>query len=158
MRFEYHSGMLRPYDAAAQEFVRGLGRGGVAELELLHDRDMVAHRRILAQIGELASALHRDPERVRAELLFKTGNFQHLGELFGKVLISINSMSRRHMTDHELHAFWDDARQIIRAELLPQITDVEARERLMSSLFLEQRTPTDLQGSDDPAARSGDGV
>lgn len=103
--------------------------------EYLHDRDMIAHRRIFAQIGELAKALHRDPEKIRAELLYKTGNFHVLGELFGKTLICINSMSRRHMRDHELHAFWDDALLIIQAELLPLVQDPALRDALADSLL-----------------------
>ena len=107
------------------------------ELEQLHDRDMVEHRKIFAQINELAKALHRDSETVRAELLYKTGNFRVIGEMFGKTMISINSMSRHHMRDPDLHAFWDDAREIIRTDLLPLISDVAERERLASTLLLE---------------------
>jgi hypothetical protein len=101
---------------------------------------MIEHRRIFAQIAELAKALHRDPENVRAELLYKTGNFQVLGELFGKTLICINSMSRRHMTDHELHQFWGDALLVIQAELLPQVKDPAERDRLAGSLLLGEAT------------------
>lgn len=137
MRFVPTKNGLAPFDQAAHAFLAELKNAEPLELELLHPRDMIFHRRIFAQINELAQALHRDPECVRAELLFKTGNFQHLGELFGKTLISINSMSRRHMRDHELHAFWDDALQIIQAELLPLIKDTAARERLAATLLPE---------------------
>jgi hypothetical protein len=118
------SGLI-PFDLPAREFLKGLKSAEPIELEALHPRDMFEHRKIFAQIAELAKALGRDPERVRAELLFKTGNFQHLGEMSGKTLICVNSMSRKHMTDHELHAFWDDAQQIIENELLPQIRSLE---------------------------------
>jgi hypothetical protein len=132
---------LAPYDLAAREFLVNPGNGEPIEIEVLHPRDMVEHRRIFAQINELAKALHRPPESVRAELLFKTGNFQHLGELFGKTMISVSHMDRRHMKDHELHQFWDEALEIIRVELLPQITDAAERERLASTLLSSAEEP-----------------
>jgi hypothetical protein len=138
MRFTPTSRALEPCDQEARKWCRvyaGKGNGSY-EIEVLHDRDMIEHRRIFAQIAELAKALHRDPENVRAELLYKTGNFQVLGELFGKTLICINSMSRRHMTDHELHQFWGDALLVIQAELLPQIKDPAERASLAGSLLL----------------------
>jgi hypothetical protein len=120
MKFTTTKGGLVPYDDAAWAFISSRSRNPLhpVELEHLHDRDMVEHRRIFAVINELAKALGRDEEVVRAELLYLTGNFHVIGGLFGKLLVSINSMSRRHMTDHELHAFWDDAVEIIRREML----------------------------------------
>jgi hypothetical protein len=41
----------------------------------------------------------------------------------------------RHMTDHELHAFWDDALQMIERELLPHFTDSAERARLAEMLL-----------------------
>jgi hypothetical protein len=131
-------GTLAPFDLGAREFMASLHDAEPIELELVHARDMFEHRRILAQIGEVAKALHMDPSRLRAELLFKTGQFQLMGEMFGKTVIAINSMSRHHMKDPELHAFWDDAVEIIRTELLPLITDAAERERLASILSPER--------------------
>jgi hypothetical protein len=39
------------------------------------------------------------------------------------------------MTDHELHAFWDDALQMIERELLPHFTDSAERARLAEMLL-----------------------
>lgn len=141
---------LLPVDDDARAFINDRKAGNVVELEVLYDRDMIEHRRIFAQIADLAKALHRDPERVRAELLYRTGNFQFLGELDGKALISINSMSRRHMQDHELHAFWDDARVVILVELLPLIADVAERDQLAAMLFPEGGPPAEVRESGDP--------
>ena len=149
---------LLPVDEAGRSFLYDLKPRQVVELEVLHERDMVEHRKIFAQIRELATALRRDPERLRAELLFKTGNFQYLGELDGKALISVNSMSRHHMKDHELHAFWDDARTYILTELLPEITDDAERDRLASMLFLGEGPPARSQESAGPAVQTGGGA
>lgn len=137
MRFVPTPDGLAPFDQDARAFLAGLKSAEPIELELLHPRDMIFHRKIFAQIGELAQALHRDPESVRAELLYKTGNFHVLGELFGRTLICINSMSRHHMRDPELHAFWDDALDVIRTELLPLVKDPAKRERLAATLLPE---------------------
>ncbi|MEH2565364.1 hypothetical protein [Bradyrhizobium sp. AZCC 2289] len=50
---------LEPFDAEAREFHRGLSSGEpfaaqVIEIEALHDRDMVEHRRIMATVNDLA--------------------------------------------------------------------------------------------------------
>lgn len=139
MKFQPTRSGLMPFDRAAREFIRDLKSDAPIEIEVLNDRDMIEHRKIFAQIGELAKALHRPAETVRAELLFKTGQFAVIGEIFGKTMISINSMSRHHMRDHELHAFWDDAREVIRTDLLPLVTDDLERERLASTILSGRR-------------------
>jgi len=125
---------LAPFDAAARKFVDGLVSGEPVTLEVIYDRDMVEHRKIMAQISEIAKAVGADPEWLRAQLLFETGNFQHLGEMFGKTVVAVNSMSRHHMKDYELHAFWDDATEVLRKKVLPQIKDAAERERLAAQL------------------------
>jgi hypothetical protein len=134
MKFVPTSTGLAPFDLAAREFLMNLRSSRPVELEFLHDRDMIFHRKIFATIGELAKALHRDPESVRAELLYKTGNFQVIGEDDGTPLISINSMSRHHMRDDTLREFWGDACDVILTELLPNVSDPAERDRLATLL------------------------
>ncbi|UPK03147.1 hypothetical protein [Bradyrhizobium sp. 170] len=131
-----------PFDADAREFHQNQSSGEpiaaqVIEIEPLHDRDMIEHRRIMATINELAKALHSTPEKVRAELLVATGNFVMLGDLLGTPVVAINSMSRRNMKDHELHAFWGEAKEVIQSKLLPRITDTAERDRLAETLLLQ---------------------
>ncbi|WP_166294370.1 hypothetical protein [Bradyrhizobium sp. 2S1] len=133
---------LEPFDAAAWEFHRSQTTGEpittqVIEIEALHDRDMIEHRRIMATINDLAKALHTTPERVRAELLVATGNFQLLGELLGREVVAVNSMSRRNMKDHELHEFWDEAKEVINTKLLGRIADPAEKDRLAAMLSLQ---------------------
>jgi hypothetical protein len=134
---------LVPFDEAAIRtldiFVEAGQIGGEpVEVEILNPRDMVEHRRIMAQIGDLAKALHKTHEQVRAELLYATGNFAVIGEIVGlPPVIAVNSMSRHAMTDHELHLFWDEARPVIESRLLPRIADTAERERLAGMLSRE---------------------
>jgi hypothetical protein len=133
---------LEPFDAAAREFHRSQTSGEpittqVIEIEALHERDIIDHRRIMATINDLAKALHTTPERVRAELLVATGNFQLLGDLLGTPVVAVNSMSRRNMKDHELHEFWDEAKEVIQTKLLTRITDAAERDRLAGMLSLQ---------------------
>jgi hypothetical protein len=73
---------------------------------------------------------------VRAELLVATGNFQLLGDVLGMPVVAVNSMSRRHMKDHELHEFWDEAKDVIRTQLLERIPNPDERQRLAETLSL----------------------
>jgi hypothetical protein len=131
-----------PFDAEAREEHASQSTGEpvgahVIEIELLHDRDMIEHRRIMATINDLAKALHTTPEKVRAELLVATGNFVLLGDLLGTPVVAINSMSRRNMKDHELREFWSDAKEVILNKLLARISDTAERERLAETLSLQ---------------------
>jgi hypothetical protein len=82
--------------------------------------------------------LHATPEKVRAELLIATGNFQLLdGDVLGIPVVAINSMARRSMKDHELHAFWNEAQEIIRTNLLARVADAAEQARLAELLSLE---------------------
>jgi hypothetical protein len=137
MRFVISRDGLKPFDAAARDFLANVADGEPITMEALHERDMVEHRRIFAIIGELAKALHTTPEKVRAELLVGTGNFTLLGDVLGMPVVAINSMSRRSMKDHELHEFWSEAQDIIRTSLLGRVADADERERLAEMLSLE---------------------
>jgi hypothetical protein len=139
MKFVVSRNGLSPFDAEAREFIDSQldDEPRTIEIEPLHDRDMVEHRHIMACIGRVAKALHTTPEQVRAELLVATGNFQMLGDVLGTPVIAVNSMSRRAMTDHELHAFWDEAKEVIAAKLLTRVTDTAERQRLAESLSLQ---------------------
>ena len=121
---------LVPFDEAALRALEEQTDAEPVEIELLHPRDMIEHRHIFAQIADVAKALHCSPERLRAELLYATGNFCLVGELVGMPpMIAVSSMSRHHMKDHELHLFWNEARAVIISRLLPQIEDAAERAR-----------------------------
>jgi hypothetical protein len=137
MRFVVSRYGLEPFDTEAREFLENQTDGEPIELEPLYARDMVEHRRIMAHIGELAKALHTTPGKVRAELLVATGNFELLGDVLGTPVVAVNSMSRHNMKDHELHAFWDEALEVIRTKLLDRISDTAERDRLAETLSLQ---------------------
>ena len=126
---------LVPFDAAALRVLEEQTDAEPIEVEVLHPRDMVEHRRIFGQIAEVAKALHCSPERLRAELLYATGNFCLVGELVGMPpMIAVSSMSRHAMRDCDLHTFWDEARATIISRLLPQVEDDAERARLEEML------------------------
>jgi hypothetical protein len=123
MRFTKTQAMtLAPFDQAAAQWLLALHSTEPVEMEVVHERDMINHRRIMSQI---------------AELLMETGNFVVLGELFGKTMISVNSMSRHSMKDHELHTFWEEARAVIRSKILERVNDAAERQRLADMLSLQ---------------------
>ena len=135
-RFVIDRNGLQPFDAAARDLLANVPDGEPITMEALYERDMIEHRRIMATIGDIAKVLHTTPEKVRAELLVATGNFQLLGDVLGTPVVAVNSMSRRNMTDDELHLFWDEARDVIRTKLLGRIPSSADRERLAGSLSL----------------------
>ncbi|MBR0753467.1 hypothetical protein JQ604_14865 [Bradyrhizobium jicamae] len=128
---------FEPFDSEAREFHRSASGREPVDMEGLHERDMVEFRRIMGTINAVAKALHTPPEKLRAELLVATGNFQLLGEHLGKQVVAVSSMSRHSMKDHELHEFWDEAKEIIKSQLLPRIENAAERERLAATLSLQ---------------------
>jgi hypothetical protein len=140
MRFVVGKHGLEPCEDEAREFLESQIEGEPIDVDVGYPRDMVNHRRIMAQIGDLAKVLHLPVERLRAELLIKTGNFYLLDfDFLGKPVIAVNSMSRHHMRDHELHAFWDEAKEVISTEYLPRITDSAERDHWADQLSLPSR-------------------
>jgi hypothetical protein len=143
MRFVVSRHGLEPFDAEARKFLATRIDGEPFEMEMLHARDMVEHRRIFGTINDLAKALGTSEDKVRAELLIGTGNFTLIeqanipGAPEPRDVIAINSMSRRHMTDHELHAFWVDAQEVIKNQILPRIQNSALRDQMAERLSLE---------------------
>ena len=129
---------LIPFDEAAERFIADQMDGEPIEVEVMHPRDMIEHRRIFDYIGELAQALHKDRELIRAELLYATGNFKLLGALSDThPVIAVNSMARSAMTDRELHTFWTEAKEVIESKMLQRVTDTAERARLAELLLLQ---------------------
>jgi hypothetical protein len=137
MRFIVSDRGLEPWDDAARDCLNHLIESEVIEIELIHPRDMNEHRHIMAQIADVARLLHVPFEKLRAELLVKTGNFQLLDfKVLDKDVIAVNSMSRHHMRDHELHAFWQEAKDVIFSEYLPRIKDSPEKDHVANQLSL----------------------
>jgi hypothetical protein len=131
-----HKGQLClvAHDKAAFDFMKQVRDAEPLELEPLFERDMIEHRKVFAQINEVAKALHITPECLRARLLFETGNFTVLGEMYGKTFVAVSSMSRHAMRDHELHTFWAEAKEVVKTKLLSNVSDPAERESLAAML------------------------
>jgi len=138
MRFVVSRHGLEPFDDEARGFLENQIDGEPIDVEVTFPRNMHEHRRIMAQIADIARTLHLPFEKLRAELLIATGNFQLLDfKVLDTQVIAVNSMSRHHMRDHELHEFWHDAKEVLRKDYLPRITDCEERDHLADQLSLE---------------------
>jgi hypothetical protein len=137
MRFVVTRDGLEPFDAEACEFLENQHDGEPLEMEALKERNMRYFRLIMGQIGDVAKALHMTPEQLRAELLVATDNFTLLGDALGTPVVAVNSMSRHHMNDHDLHVFWTEAKEVIRTKLLDRVPDTAERERLAEMLSLQ---------------------
>lgn len=132
-RFSVGKGnVLLPMDDGAKEIAAKTG--DTVDVEILHDRDMVYHRRVMVTINDLAKAAGQSPEWMRAQLLVYCGLFNVVGDLTGKHVIAINSMSRHSMRDEELHHFWDDAKEHIIARILPLIKNETERDKLHTAV------------------------
>jgi hypothetical protein len=125
-------GILLPMDAGAEEITSHVGE--VIDVEVTYDRDMVYFRRMMATIGELAEATGQTREWMRAQLLVYTGLFHIVGDLDGKHVVAVNSISRHSMRDSELHHFWDDAKDHVIKRVLPRISNETVRDRLHTAV------------------------
>ena len=121
-------GILLPMDGGAKEIVATVGE--TVDVEVLYDRDMVYHRRLMGTLNDLAKAVGQSPEWLRAQLLVWCGLFHIVGDLDGRHVIAIRSMSRHSMRDEELHHFWDDAKEHVVSRVLPMVTNETVRDRL----------------------------
>jgi hypothetical protein len=132
-RFSVGKGhLLLPMDDGAKEIASHVGE--TLDVEITYDRDMVYHRRVMVTIRDLAEAVGQSPEWMRAQLLVYTGLFNVVGDLNGRHVIAINSMSRHSMRDNELRHFWDDAKEHIVSRVLPLIKNETVRDRLHTAI------------------------
>jgi hypothetical protein len=125
-------GLLLPMDEGAKAITSHVGE--TLDVEVAWDRDDVYHRRVFATIRDLAKEVGQSPEWMRAQLLVYCGLFNIVGDLNGKHVVAINSMSRHSMRDEELHHFWDDAKEHIVKRVLPLIQNETVRDRLLTAV------------------------
>jgi hypothetical protein len=129
---------LSPFDNAAAAWMRAIHTAEPVTLTP-HDEDGTRFRGyVFACINELAAAMRISPEALRAELLLETGRFATMGEMFGKTIVAINSMSRSQMSDAELRQFWTEASDLIRYKMLCRISSGAERDRLAARLMPPQ--------------------
>lgn len=125
-------GVLLPMDAGAKEMTRTVGE--TLDVEASYDRDMIYHRRVFATMRDLAQATGQSPEWMRAQLLVYCGMFHIVGDLNGKHVVAVTSMSKHSMRDDELHHFWDDAKEHVITRVLPLITNETVRDKLLTAV------------------------
>jgi len=125
-------GILLPMDDGAKAITSTVGE--TLDVEILYDRDMIYHRRVMATINDLAKEIGQSPEWLRAQLLVYVGLFHIVGTLDGKHVLALTSMSRHSMRDPELHQFWDDAKEHIVNRVLPMVTNETVRDRLHTAV------------------------
>jgi hypothetical protein len=125
-------GVLLPADDGAKEMCRVVG--DMLDVEAQYDRDMIYHRRVFATIRDLATNTGQTPEWMRAQLLVYCGLFNIVGQLDGRHVVAVNSLSRHAMRDEELHAFWDDAKEHVIARVLPLVKNEVVRDRLHTAV------------------------
>ena len=125
-------GILLPIDDGAKAITRHVGE--TLDIEASWDRDMVYHRRVFATIRDLAKEVGQSPEWMRAQLLVYCGLFNIVGDLDGKHVIAVNSLSRHAMRDEDLHHFWDDSKDHIVKRILPMIQNETVRDRFLTTV------------------------
>jgi hypothetical protein len=124
--------ILLPVDDGAKEIAKTIGE--TIDVEVTYDRDMVYFRRLMATIRDLATATGQSPEWMRAQLLVYCGLFHIVGDLDGKHVIAVNSMSRHSMRDAELHHFWEDAKEHVIKRVLPMIKNETVRDKMQTAV------------------------
>jgi hypothetical protein len=124
--------ILLPMDDGAKAITSKIGE--TLDVEIAYDRDMVYFRRLMATINDLAKATGQSPEWMRAQLLVYCGLFHIVGELNGKHVVAVSSMSRHSMRESELHHFWDDAKEHVIARILPLVQNETVRDRLHTAV------------------------
>lgn len=136
MRFvKTREATLAPFDRAAADWMATVHTAEPITLQPVEAEGTRFRGYVFACINEMAKAMRVSPTLLRAELLLETGYYTTLGELFGKTVVSVESMSRAHMSDKDLRAFWGKASDIIRYKLLCRIDDPDLRAHLAERLL-----------------------
>ena len=125
-------GILLPMDDGAKAITSHVGE--TIDVEVAWDRDMIFHRRLFGTMGDLAKATGQTPEWMRAQLLVYTGLFNIVGDLNGKHVVAVNSLSRHSMRDEELRHFWEDAKDHVIQRVLPLIQNETVKDRLHTAV------------------------
>jgi hypothetical protein len=125
-------GILLPMDDGAKAMTAHVGE--TLDVEIFWDRDMVYHRRVFATIRDVAKEVGQTQEWLRAQLLVYCGLFHIVGDLDGKHVIAVNSLSRHAMRDEELHHFWDDSKEHMIKRVLPLIANETVRDKLLTAI------------------------
>ena len=132
-RFSVGKGnILLPLDDGARTIAGTVG--ATVELEVLHERDMVFHRRLMATIGELAQAVGWSSEEMRAQLMVWANLCDVVTTLGGKHVLVVHSMSRHAMKDEELHRLWESAKGHVIERVLPLVKNETVRDRLRTAV------------------------
>jgi uncharacterized protein (DUF1778 family) len=108
--------------------------GDTIEVEIVHERNAGFNAKVFATLAEIAKMLGEDEQAFRAEIIYETGRGQDIALRAGKAVVTVlPSMSKHSMTQAELEAFWEDARNYILKEVMVSL-DAAQQERVLEML------------------------
>ena len=135
MRLNIVKGALVPANDHARQVLNSNTRiGDAIEVEIVNERNAAFNAKVFATITEIAKMLNTDEKSFRAEIMYETGRgYAITVRNSTKDVIVLPSMSKHSMTQGELEAFWEDARQYILKEVMIAL-DGDQQERVLEML------------------------
>lgn len=115
-----HSHMLIPSDDRACEQIKKLPIGEDFAVKIVRGRSLPQHRLFWAVLSHVAEASQwESPERLLVALKIRLGRYDLMQMANGKVVPVPDSISFAAMTQDEFQKFFDDAVNVICAEIVP---------------------------------------
>ena len=119
MQLNVVKGALVPANEAARQELNKVAKvGDKLEVELVHERNAAFNSKVFVTIAEIAKMLNIGADELRAEITYETGRGDDIHLRDGRVVTVLPSMSKLTMTQAELEAFWNDARDYILKEVM----------------------------------------
>jgi hypothetical protein len=87
------------------------------DVQLVHPRNAKFNAKIFAALTGIADMLGISELMLRAEIMYETGRGMDVKLRDGKLVTVLPSMSKTHMSEAELRAFWEDAVEYIVKEI-----------------------------------------
>lgn len=123
--FTVIKGALLPQDAEARAVLGKLAIGETVAVEVYRERDLKFAKAVQRIFDRIAKAKGHSIRNVRGWLAAATGRAD-LVKIGQRSVLVAHSTSTREMGNVEFSAFWDDARDVILAEVIPTLSPEDA--------------------------------
>lgn len=145
--------MLIPADDRAAEVLAKLPGDKPVTIKVSRDRSSPQHRLFFAVLTYVAGATHWEtPERLLVALKIRLGRYEPMALPSGKMVPVPDSISFAAMDQEQFAEFFDQAIEVICADVLPGISSVELIEQAQAALGIAPAS------ADEPLRAEGEGA
>jgi len=128
MKFSIGKNALMPDDSVAVDFMKAQTIGERLTIYALTEAERKFRAFVFMALTKIAKVANLDNDEMRAALMIDTGRAKMIRLPDGHRVHAFKSMNAMSMKHDDLAAFWEEAKAVIKRDIVPNLDDDDSKE------------------------------